>query len=490
MEIAIEDCAAPTHDRQGRVTGAVMAFHDVSTARAMALKMSHLAQHDSLTELPNRMLLNDRLIQAIASARHHHHKLAVLFLDLDGFKHINESLGHNVADDLLRSVAQRLLLRMRTTATVSRQQGNEFVILLPEVADTLEAARSAEKILLALGATHHIGPHDLCITPSIGVATYPDDGTDAEVLLKHADMAMHHARDDGRNNYQFFRPDMNVRALARRSLEADLRRAVERQEFQLHYQPVVDLHTGAILGAEALIRWHHPRRGPVPPAQFVPIAEERGLITTIGRWVLREACRQTREWQDAGLPSMYIAINVSTVELRDKCFIGSVREVIAETGLEPGCVELELTETFLMENSQATATVLEALRDMGVRIALDDFGTGYSSLSYLKRFPIDTLKIDRSFVCNIATDPDDACIASAVIGMGKGLRMRVVAEGVETQEQLAFLQERNCSVGQGYYFSPAVRAAEFATLMGHTFPVPPLRERRTPSSFIATSTVG
>jgi diguanylate cyclase len=312
---------------------------------------------------------------------------------------------------------------------------------------------------------YRIGLHDLHITPSIGIVAYPDDGTNAAVLLKHADFAKYHAKANGGNRYQFFRPDMNVQALARRSLESDLCRALERQEFELHYQPKVLLRTGAIIGAEALIRWHHPQRGLVPPGQFVPIAEECGVITAIGRWVLREACRQTRAWQDAGLPSTCVAINVSAVELRDKDFAATVRSVLTQTRLESRYLELELTETSLMQDSQATATVLETLKDIGVRIALDDFGTGYSSLSYLKRFPIDTLKIDRSFVCNITTDPDDACIVSAVLGMGEGLHMRVVAEGVETREQLAFLQEQNCPEGQGYYFSRPKIAAEFAALL-------------------------
>jgi diguanylate cyclase (GGDEF)-like protein len=392
--------------------------------------------------------------------------VGVLVLDLDGFKHINESAGHDVGDELLRSVAQRLLGCVRSSDTVSRQEGNEFVILLPEVAAALDVAVTAEKILQALSVAHRIGTHELYITSGIGIVTYPDDGTDAKGLLKHADIAKHHAKTSGRNHYQFFRPDMNVRALARRSLEADLCRALERGEFQLHYQPKVTLRTGAIIGAEALIRWFHPQRGPVPPDQFVTIAEECGFITNIGRWVLREACRQTRAWQDVGLPSMGIAVNVSAMELRDKEFAATVRSILTETRLESHYLELELTETFLMQDSQATATVLETLKDIGVRIALDDFGTGYSSLSYLKRFPIDTLKIDRSFVCNIATDPDDACIVSAVIGMGEGLHMRVVAEGVETEEQLEYLQEQNCPEGQGYYFSRPLTSTEFAALLG------------------------
>jgi diguanylate cyclase (GGDEF)-like protein/PAS domain S-box-containing protein len=469
-EFAIEGSAAPICDRNGQASGAVLAFQDVTKTRALTLEMLYLEQHDKLTDLPNRLLLIDRLTQAIAFASRHDDKVGVLVLDLDGFKHINESLGHDVGDKLLQSVAQRLLQCTRKSDTVSRQEGNEFVVLLPEVATAMDAGVSAQKILLALSSVHHIDPHDLYITPSIGIVTCPDDGTDADILLQHADVAKTHAKTSGGNNCQFFRPEMNARAMARRSLETDLCRALERREFQLHYQPKVVLCTGVIIGAEALIRWRHPHLGLVPPGRFVPIAEECGFITTVGRWVLREACRQTRAWQDAGLPSLCMAINVSAVELRDRDYVAAVRSVLTETGLRPDCLELELTETFLMQDSQATATVIEALKDIGVRIALDDFGTGYSSLSYLKRFPIDTLKIDRSYVCNITTDRADACIVSAVIAMGKGLHMQVLAEGVETQEQLTFLRERDCPEGQGYFFNHPVVADEFAALLKRGVP--------------------
>jgi diguanylate cyclase (GGDEF)-like protein/PAS domain S-box-containing protein len=468
VEAAIEDSAAPIHDRRGHVTGAVMVFHDVSKARALTHRMSYLAQHDSLTDLPNRLLLNDRLTQAMALAHRHRQKLAVLFLDVDRFKHINDSLGHDVGDRLLQSVAQRLLGCVRRSDTVSRQGGDEFVILLSEVTRAQGAAVIAEKILTTLSTPHRIDQHDLHVTVSIGIVTYPDDGTEAETLMRHADFAMYHAKDSGRNNYQFFTPDMNVRAIKRQSLENGLRHAMERQEFVLHYQPTMNLETGTIVGVEALIRWRHPQLGLVPPAQFVPVAEECGFIVAIGRWVLREACRQARAWQDAGLPPMRIAINVSAAELRDKDFVAGVRAILTETGLESRYLELELTETFLMQDSASTTAVLQALRDIGVKLALDDFGTGYSSLSHLKRFPIDTLKIDQSFVRDLTTDPDDASIVSAVISMGKSLHMRVVAEGVETREQLAFLHEQSCPEGQGYYFSRPVAAAEFTKLLGRS----------------------
>jgi diguanylate cyclase (GGDEF)-like protein/PAS domain S-box-containing protein len=463
-DAAIEDSAAPIHDRRGRVTGAVMVFHDVSSARALSVRMSYLAQHDSLTDLPNRALLNDRLHRAIVLAERHRQRLAVLFLDVDRFKHINDSVGHVIGDRLLQSLAQRLLTCVRSSDTVSRQGGDEFVILLSEVTHAADAAVSAEKLLLALSEPHRIDQHELEVTVSIGIATYPDDGTDAEALLKRADFAMYHAKDSGRNNYQFFEPKMNVRAIKRQSLENDLRHAMERREFALHYQPKVNLLDGAITGIEALIRWHHPQRGLVLPAQFIPIAEECGFIVPIGQWVLRESCQQAKLWQDADLPAARVAINVSTVELRSKGFLTGLRAILVETGLNPIHLELELTETFLMQDATSTAAVLRAIHELGVRLTLDDFGTGYSSLSHLKRFPIRTLKIDRSFVRNVTTDADDASIVSAVINMAKSLDMCVVAEGVETPGQLAFLREQNCPEGQGYYFSRPMTAGEFTQL--------------------------
>jgi diguanylate cyclase (GGDEF)-like protein/PAS domain S-box-containing protein len=465
VESAIEDSAAPIHDRRGRVIGAVMVFHDVSAARAMSLRMSYLAQHDGLTDLPNRILLSDRLTQAISLARRNKKKLAVLFVDLDRFKHINDSLGHDVGDGLLQSVAQRLLACVRSSDTVSRQGGDEFVILLSEITQADDAAVGADKIIRALSMPHLVDEHDLHVTASVGIATYPDDGTEAETLMKNADIAMYAAKDDGHDRYKYFKSDMNLRAIERHTLESGLRRAIERKEFVLHYQPKISLATGAIIGVEALIRWHHPQRGLLPPENFIPAAEDCGLIVPMGRWGLLEACRQAMVWRKAGLPPTRIAFNISAVELRSEDFVAGVRAILAETRLDPHSLELELTETFLMEDSKSTGTVLQALKDMGVTLALDDFGTGYSSLSYLKRFPIHTVKIDKSFVRDLTIDSDDAGIVSAVISMGKDLRMLVVAEGVETPEQLAFLQERGCPEAQGYYFSQPVVAAEFARLM-------------------------
>lgn len=464
-ESAIEDSAAPIHDRTGIVVGAVIVFHDVSAARAMSIQMTHAAQHDVLTKLPNRLLLSDRIAQSIAAARRQKKSLAVIFLDLDHFKYINDSLGHAAGDALLHSVSKRLLSSVRASDTVSRQGGDEFAILLAEIVHPEDAAKSARKILFSLSATHLIGGQDLHIDGSIGISIYPADGEDAETLIKNADTAMYHAKELGRNNFQFFRAEMNLRAVERQSLERNLRSAIERNEFLLHYQPKVNLDTGKITGVEALIRWQQPERGLIPPSVFVPVAEECGLILPIGRWVLREACRQAREWQLLGLPFKRISINVSSSEFRDRGFVESVRTILSETGLGAAYLDLELTESVLMQHAESTASILQALKTMGVQLAVDDFGTGYSSLSYLRQFPIDVLKIDQSFVQQITANADDSTIVSAIIDMGRNLHQRVIAEGIETQEQLAFLRSRRCGEGQGYLFSPPVSATQFAHLL-------------------------
>jgi diguanylate cyclase (GGDEF)-like protein len=412
-----------------------------------------------------RPLLNDRITQAISLARRQSRPIAVIFLDLDRFKYINDSLGHVTGDKLLQSVSRRLLTSVRASDTVSRQGGDEFVILLSEITHPEHAATSAKKILLSLNARHSIGGQDLNIDGSIGISIYPEDGEDAETLIKNADTAMYHAKESGRNNFQFFTAEMNLKAVERQSLESSLRRALEREEFLLHYQPKVNLDTGEITGVEALIRWQQPERGLVPPSQFVPVAEDCGLIIQIGRWVAREACRQARAWQDAGLALLPIAVNVSAVEFRDECFVEGLRAILTETGPEARYLELELTEGVLMEHAESTASALQQLKMMGVHLVVDDFGTGYSSLSYLQQFPIDVLKIDQSFVHRITADPGDSPIVSAIIDMGKNLKHRVIAEGIETPEQLAFLRAHHCAEGQGYLFSRPVAAAQFAHLL-------------------------
>jgi diguanylate cyclase (GGDEF)-like protein/PAS domain S-box-containing protein len=464
-ESAIEDSAAPIHDRRGEVTGAVMVFHDVSTSRALTLKLAHYAHHDSLTDLPNRALLNDRSTQAITVAQRHHTALAVLYLDLDRFKHINDCLGHLVGDRLLQSVALRLSECVRASDTVSRLGGDEFVILLAEVTNAHDAAVCADKLLQAVRIPYLMDEHELNVTASIGIAIYPEDGSAVEALLQNADSAMYEAKDRGRNNCQFYRTELNSSATERQTLESDLRHAMRRHELELHYQPIMQLATGAIVGAEALIRWHHPTLGLVLPAQFIPIAEESGLIVPIGQWVLREACRQAKTWQDAGLPLLRLAVNISAVELRSNGFVAGVTTILAQTGFDPQRLELELTETFLMQDCKSTAIVLIALKELGVQLALDDFGTGYSSLSYMRRFPINTLKVDQSFVRELTTDADDASVVSAVINMGKSLHMRVVAEGVETRAQCSFLEQHKCSEAQGFHFSRPLKAKGFADLL-------------------------
>jgi diguanylate cyclase (GGDEF)-like protein/PAS domain S-box-containing protein len=464
-ECAIEDSAAPIHDRNGVVTGAVIVFHDVNMARSVVQEMTHLAQHDALTDLPNRLLLSDRLAQAISLARRNHHRLGLLFLDLDGFKNINDSFGHSIGDKLLQSVASRLLGCVRKSDTVSRQGGDEFIVLLPEVTHEADAAISAKKIITELNDVHLIGDLRLRITMSIGISTYPDNGADAETLIKNADTAMYHAKQIGRNNYQFYKADMSLRAVERQSLEGQLRYAIEREELSLHYQPKVNLKTGAIAGVEALVRWQHPERGLLFPDQFLGIAEDTGMLVAIGQWVLREACRQTREWLDEGLAAVPISVNVSSLEFRNEKFLEHVQIALKDSCLDPGYLDLELTETVLMRHTESTKYVLGQLKAIGVRLVVDDFGTGYSSLSYLTRFPIDALKLDQSFVENILPKSNEAIVVSAIIGMARCLKQIVIAEGVRTEEQLAFLHTHGCDQGQGYYFSRPSVAPQFASLL-------------------------
>ncbi len=428
-------------------------------------ELDRLAHHDVLTGLPNRSLMHDRLTQAIALARRSGKQLAVVFMDLDRFKHINDSLGHSVGDQLLQSVSQRLLGCVRQSDTISRQGGDEFVALLTDIGHPEDAALAAQKIIAAIALPHRIDRYDLHIGASIGISIYPDDGMDEEILINHADTAMYHAKEKGRNTYAFFEQEMTVRAIARQSIEASLRLALERQEFVLHYQPKINLLSGMIVGTEALVRWQHPQRGLLEPAQFVPTAEDSGLILPLGRWVLREACLQARAWQDAGLPPTPVSVNTSALEFRAEDFLEYLRSTLEESRLEPRYLELELTESVLMRDAASADSVLHALADLGVKLAIDDFGTGYSSLSYLRQFPINTLKIDQSFVNQITSNPDDAAIVSAVISLGKILKQRVVAEGVETPEQAAFLLAQHCDEGQGHFFGRPVGAEALTVLL-------------------------
>ena len=465
FESSIEDSAAPIHDRAGRIIGAVIVFHDVSAARKMSAQMTYSAQHDVVTNLPNRLLLNDRISQSIALARRQHRLVAVLFLDLDRFKVINDSLGHAVGDKLLQSVSQRLVDTLRASDTVSRQGGDEFVILLSSIDSREHAALTTKRIMLALRKPHAIGDHHLHISASIGIAMYPEDGEDTETLVQNADTAMYYAKENGRNRSGFFHSTMNERVVERQSIESDLRVALERDEFRLHYQPKVNLASGRITGAEALIRWNRPDQVLIPPTRFIPVAEECGLIVDIGNWVMGEACMQARSWQELGHLPIPVAVNVSAVEFSDEAFAESVRSTLARTGLDPLYLEVEVTERVLMKDVAATASMLRELKSLGLRIAIDDFGTGYSSLSYLQEFPIDILKIDQSFIQKIPTGSGDSLIVNAIIKMAETLNLLAVAEGIETEAQRSYLQRHGCIEGQGYLFSRALPAEDFTQLL-------------------------
>jgi diguanylate cyclase (GGDEF)-like protein/PAS domain S-box-containing protein len=465
--VPIEDSAAPIHDREGKLVGAVLVFRDVSATVALTSKIRHQAHHDFLTNLPNRVLLNDRVTQAISLARRNDSYPVLLFLDLDKFKHINDSLGHAIGDLLLQGVSERLLHCVRASDTVSRHGGDEFVILLANERRPDDAILAAEKILIALSTPFLIEGQELHTSTSIGIAAYPLDGLDAATLTKNADTAMYHAKERGRNNYQFFRHDMNTRAMERQLIESNLRRALEHEEFTLHYQPKVDLASGRITGVEALLRWEHPEWGLVTPERFIAIAEECGLIVPIGRWVMREVCAQAVRWRAAGIEPVSIAVNVSALEFRHRDFSDHLHKVFEETGVDPSCLQLELTESVLMRDVATSASLLAGFKAMGVQIAVDDFGTGYSSLSYLNQFPIDVLKIDQSFVKAIDGTVDrNGAIVGAVISMGKNLQQRVIAEGVEEERQFDFLKAHECNEGQGYWFSHPVDAVRMQAMLG------------------------
>jgi diguanylate cyclase (GGDEF)-like protein len=427
--------------------------------------------HDGLTDLPNRALLKDRLEEAITLSQRYRRELAVLHVNLDRFRHINDSLGLVVGDGLLQSVARRLFTCVRSSDTVGRQGGDEFMVLLWDIRRPEDAAVTATKILEALREPHHVARHVIHIGASIGIATYPDDGADADTLTQRADLAMRHAKDTGRDSFQFFKPEMSARAIERQSLEHGLHYALERHELVLHYQPKICLATGDIIGVEALIRWNHPQRGPIAPGQFIAIAEDCGLIVPIGRWVLREACRQARAWKQMDLAPLRIAVNVSPVELRAPGFVANLKAMLLDAAMESSILELEITEAALIEDARlpqdvpSVRDILRELKELGVLLALADFGTGHSSLSQLKYFPIDTLKIDRSFVRELARSEDAISIVAAVISLGKCLDIQVVAEEVETREQMETLKAHGCPQAQGYYFSVAVPPEELARLL-------------------------
>jgi len=448
----------------------VQSLEQVVTARTEGLEaanrqLRHLATHDALTGLPNRVLLDDRLMQAILHADREGHQFAVLVIDLDRFKLVNDTLGHRAGDELLIEVARRLSGVVRNIDTVSRVGGDEFVLLVSPAAARQEAEQVAHRAIEALRAPTRMRGVDIHTSPSIGIAFYPSDGASAEALMTNADAAMYCAKQRGRNNLQCFEAGMDKVTRERVALESDLHYALEKQQFELHYQPKVDAMTGKVTSAEALIRWRHPERGVIEPDDFIPIAEECGLILPIGEWVLRAACRQAKSWQVEGLPPLRVAVNVAAAQFRQGNLLEVIRSALDTAGLEPHYLELELTESAVMINPEESTSILEDLSRMGVLVAVDDFGTGYSSMSYLRRFPIDKLKIDRGFIADLMTQADDASIVRAIILLAHSLRLKVVAEGVETPEQLDLLRSMGCDQYQGYYFSPPLSAAGFSELV-------------------------
>lgn len=457
--------AVPVLGADGNVREWVGACTDITERRQAQERLSYLAHHDDLTALPNRILFSDRLRQAMLDADRRERLVGVMFLDLDRFKNINDSLGHEVGDRLLQGVAARIAGLLRKGDTVARLSGDEFTLVLSDMKHVDDISHIAQKILESFTEPFLISDRDLHITASVGITVYPFDDQDVQTLLRNADIAMYRAKEGGRNNYLFYTADMVDKAIAGLSLEHALHRALERGELALHYQPVVDMLTGRIVGAEALLRWQHPERGMVPPSEFIPIAEESGLIVPIGEWVVHEACRQAKAWQKDGRLLAHLSVNLSARQFGQKNLAETIVTALREAGLPRHYLELEITETVLMQNSQVTLNNLHDLSAAGMRFAIDDFGTRYSTFEYLKRFRVDTLKIDRSFVSHIPADAVDSAIAAAILTMAKGLGVKVVAEGVETHAQLEFLRERGCDLYQGYLYSPPVTGRTFEELL-------------------------
>jgi diguanylate cyclase (GGDEF)-like protein/PAS domain S-box-containing protein len=459
-----ERYSAPLVDSLGRYRGRIWYHRNITDRKTAEQRIQFLAYYDALTELPQRALLKDRLDIALASARRRGEKVAVLFIDLDEFKGINDLFGHPIGDGVLKEVAKRLLACGREQDTVARVGGDEFVMLLADVRDAVAAASAAERVFEALHAGIVLEGKSINLGCSIGVSMFPEHGVDGETLIKNADVAMYRAKKAGRGNVRFFTEQMNAEAIERRTMDLSLSRALKEKEFFLVYQPQIEIETGRIIGLEALIRWNHPEMGLVPPNRFISIAEDNGLILPIGEWVLKTACAQARKWQDAGLEPVPVAVNVSAVQFRQEDFPALVDRTLRETGLSAQYLELELTESLLLSNEETMFQTLRGLKSMGVLLAIDDFGTGYSSLSYLKLLPVGKLKIDRSFIQDIATDPDDRAITNAIVSMAKSLNLKVIAEGVETEAQLSILRENQCDEIQGFYFSKPVSADEAAAM--------------------------
>lgn len=460
-----EKTITPIKDYTGTITHFVSTGKDISERIQVQERLQHMAHHDALTDLPNRNLFLDRLQQSLTRARWHNRLVAVMFMDLDRFKNINDTLGHNVGDQLLLQLSERLNKSVRDGDTIARFGGDEFAILLDDIDSDSHISSLAEKLLDTMAKPFKINKQELFVTASIGVSIFPNDGEDSDTLLRNADVAMYRAKDLGKNNYQFYSDDLSARIFERLTLENHLRHAIDRNEFVLYYQPQIDARNDKITGVEALLRWQHPELGLITPNNFISLLEETGLIEKVGNWVLETACQQFRAWHDAGWSYLHLSVNISSRQFNNPDFISSVHDIIATTGINPEFLELELTESMLMRNASATINALRSLNESGVRFAIDDFGTGYSSLSYLRRFPIDTIKIDRSFIHDVTDNPDDAAIASAIIVMAQSLSLNVIAEGVENQQQLAFLVSRDCYYLQGNLFSRPLPAEEFAALL-------------------------
>jgi diguanylate cyclase (GGDEF)-like protein len=456
---------SPLYDERGNFKGYRGISKDITERKRAEAKIQYLAGHDGLTGLPNRTLFSELLNNAIHNARRYQHFFAVLFIDLDRFKIINDTLGHDAGDELLKEVSARLTQTLRASDIVARLGGDEFVVLLQEISDATQAASAARKILSAVIKPVPIAGQQCRVTASIGICLYPTDAQDEQTLMKNADVAMYRAKAEGKNAFYFYSLDMLTQSLERLALETSLRHAVERNEFLLHYQAKLDLKTGQITGVEALLRWQHPDLGMVSPLQFIPLAEETGLIVPIGKWVLKTACMQNMQWQQRGLPPVRIAVNISTRQFADDSLLQDITGALADSGMAPELLELELTESMVMQNHARAAKVLLAIKQLGVRLAIADFGVGYSSLAQLRQFPFDILKVDRSIIRDLNQSSDDQAITQAIIAMGKTLSLTVVAEGVETAAQEDFLRDNACDETQGYYFSKPITSNEFAEFL-------------------------
>lgn len=461
----VEDHAAPLPSATGTSTAVLNVLLDITTQTQIEQKLNHLAHHDPLTGLPNRVLFADRLSQAMVEAKRHKRLVGVVVLDLDRFKKINDTLGHDVGDDTLIAVTERLQTAIRPSDTLARLGGDEFGIVLADMARSDDAPMVVQRILDTFMDAFHVRGREQFLSASLGITLFPADGSDCDTLLRNADTAMYRAKAQGRSGYQFYTTEMTRRAHEDMALESALRHAIEHDELSLHYQPLFDLDSGRVAGMEALMRWQHPQLGFVAPARFIPLAEETGLIVSLGEWALHTACKQTRAWQKIGFKDLYVSVNLSSRQFRGHSLVRQVTQALSASGLDARCLVLELTESMLSADIENTIHIMQRLHAHGIRFALDDFGTGYSSLNYLKRFPIDVLKIDKSFVRDIGTDPDDAAIVRAIITMAHSLGERVVAEGVETQDQLDFLQRNGCDTMQGYFLGKPLPAGEFEALL-------------------------